>query len=205
MKYLIIVSIITILLFIFMSCSGGGGGITPIPTIDNPTTFPTFPTFSTTSTTTTNTTNTWTTTTTSNQNQRYLNVKVLRKTSNNNIQWLGYGWNDYAYVYFRAYNPNNNKEVYVNDGYYGTQTAFRYDTYEVDYVDIGIYRYYLGYDYEVRIGDFYESSSPVWYGRFTVDYYTPYSNSIYIVFHPGVTTNILRNQRKPRTITQKGN
>jgi hypothetical protein len=111
---------------------------------------------------------------------------------NGNVEWLGsYEWNNYAYVHFSAENYNNDKYVYVNDGWGGTSTRFNYDIYYVDYVDVGIYRYYYNYDYIVKIGDNYYSSSEAWYGRFYVDDYRPYGSSIYIVFREGVTFNRL--------------
>jgi hypothetical protein len=139
-KLLIFVSglLFVFLMYIVISCSGGGGGgggLPPFPTFDTSNT--SFPTFST--TTTINTTNT--TNTTSNL-YKYLYVKVLR-IRNGNVEWLGsYQWNDYAYVNFSASNYNNDKNVYVNDGYYGSYSKFYYDRYYVDYVDIGVYRYY---------------------------------------------------------------
>jgi hypothetical protein len=109
-----------------------------------------------------------------------------------NVEWLGsYEWNNYAYVHFSADNYNNDKYVYVNDGYYGSYSKFYYDRYYVDYVDVGVYRYYYNYDYIVKIGDNYYSSSEAWYGRFYVDDYRPYGSSIYIVFKEGVTFNRL--------------
>ncbi len=171
------------LMYVVISCSGGGGGgFPPLPTFDTST----FPTLTDTTTFTT-TTNSTTTTTTANNNYKYLYVKVLR-IRNGNVEWLGsYDWNDSAYVHFSADNYNNYKNVYVNDGYYGTYSKFYYDRYYVDYVDIGVYRYYYSYDYIVKIGDSYYGSSEAWYGRFDVDDYRPYGSSIYIVFKEGVT------------------
>lgn len=204
MRYIIVTLLIVLSIYLTLSCSGGGGGELPgpIPTFD--TTWNTFPTtttntFPTTTITTTNTTTTTTNTTTNNQNHKYLYVKVLRKVGND-IQWLGYDWNQDAYIHFNANNPYNNKTVYVNDGYYGTNTLFKYDTYYVDYVSIGVYYYYYGYDYKVYIGNTYQTSQEAWYGQFTVDYYNPYGSSIYIVFNDGVTPNILnRNTSKPKS------
>jgi len=181
------------LMYIVISCSGGGGGggFPPLPTFDTSTTF--FPTFTTTTDPfTTTTTNTYPTTTTTNNNYKFLYVKVLRNR-NGNIEWLGsYDWNDSAYVHFSAYNDSyHDKTVYVNDGYYGAYSKFYYDRYYADYVDIGLYRYYYGYDYIVKIGDNYYSSSEAWDGRFNVDDYGPYGNSIYIVFGQDVTFNKL--------------
>jgi hypothetical protein len=185
-KLLIFVSglFLVFLMYIVISCSGGGGGgggLPPFPTFDTSTTsFPTFST-STTSSPTPTTSNLY----------KYLYVKVLR-IRNGNVEWLGsYEWNDYAYVHFSANSYNNDKYVYVNYGWGGTNTRFNYDRYYVDYVDVGIYRYNYGYDYIVKIGDNYYSSSEAWYGIFNVDYYRPYGSSIYIVFRKGVTFNRL--------------
>jgi hypothetical protein len=196
-KLLIFVSglFLVFLMYIVISCSGGGGGgggLPPFPTFDTSTI--TFPTFSTSTTTfptfSTSTTSSPTPTTTSNL-YKFLDVKVLR-IRNGNVEWLGsYEWNNYAYVHFSAKNYNNDKYVYVNDGWGGTSTRFNYDRYYVDYVDIGVYRYYYDYDYIVKIGDNYYSSSEAWYGRFYVDDYRPYGSSIYIVFKEGVTFNRL--------------
>ncbi len=186
-KYLMMYFLLTVLIGVMLACSGGGGGIGPVPTFTTDTFFPTF-----TTTTTTNPTTFPTTTTTNSSNYKNLYVKVLRKT-NNGIQWLGYEWNETAYVYFQANNWSNNKNVYVNDGYWGSYTRFNYDTYTVNRVDIGIYTYYFQYgDYKVRIGNFYEGSSEAWWGEFTVDYYNPYGQSIYIEFQPNVTPRIIR-------------
>jgi len=190
MREIVLVITLIISLYIVISCSGGGGGgIDPIPTFD--TTF--FPTtsFTTTTfpiTTTTSSPTTSITSTTSSSSSKYLYVKVLRYVSGN-VQWLGNEWNEYAYVNFLSDSYSNNKNVYVTDGYYGTYTRFNYDRYTVNYVDVGIYRYYLG-DYTVRIGDTFGTSSEAWYGQFTVDSYRPYGSSIYIVFREGVTNRI---------------
>jgi hypothetical protein len=187
-KLLIFVSglFLVFLMYIVISCSGGGGGgggLPPFPTFDTSTT--TFPTFSTSTTSfpifSTSTTSSPTPTTTSNL-YKFLAVKVLR-IRNGNVEWLGsYEWNDYAYVHFSANSYNNDKYVYVNYGWGGTYTRFNYDRYYVDYVDVGTYRYYYYYDYIVKIGDNYYSSSEAWDGRFYVDDYSPYGSSIYIVF-----------------------
>lgn len=196
MRYLFLVFVILVSLGIIIACSGGGGGVGPLPTFDT-SSFPTFTTtttnpFPTTTTTTITTTNT---TTTTNLNYKYLYVKVLRKVAGGGIEWLGsYDWNETAYVYFDADNWNNNKTVYVNDGYGGTYSKFNYDTYTVSQVDIGIYTYYNESDYIVKIGDNYYTSSEAWYGQFTVDSSRPYGSSIYIVFNQGVTYNVM-NQR----------
>jgi hypothetical protein len=185
-KLLIFVSglFLVFLMYIVISCSGGGGGgggLPPFPTFDTSTTF--FPTFSTSTTSSP-------TSTTSNL-YKFLDVKVLR-IRNGNVEWLGsYEWNNYAYVHFSANDYNNDRYVYVYDGWGGTSTKFNYDRYYVDYVDVGVYRYYYDYDYIVKIGDNYYSSSEAWYGRFYVDDYRPYGSSIYIVFREGVTFNRL--------------
>ncbi|MCS6954736.1 MAG: hypothetical protein NZM44_00050 [Candidatus Calescibacterium sp.] len=201
MGYIVSLVAIVFCLLIIISCSGGGGGgIGPIPTIDTPT----FPTLSTTTTHTFTTTNTFptttNTTTTNSLNYKFLYVKVLRKTSNGDIEWLGsLDWNQTAYVYFSASNWNNDKTVYVDDGRYGTYTKFNYDTYTINQVDIGIYSYYRGWDFKVYIGNYYNNySSEAWYGQFTVDYYNPYGHSIYVVFEPGRTLNKLHN-KLPKT------
>jgi hypothetical protein len=113
-KLLIFVSglFLVFLMYIVISCSGGGGGggLPPFPTFDTSNT--TFPTFS------TSTTSSPTPTTTSNL-YKFLDVKVLR-IRNGNVEWLGsYEWNDSAYVHFSAYNYNNDKYVYVYDGWGG--------------------------------------------------------------------------------------
>jgi hypothetical protein len=196
-KLLIFVSglFLVFLMYIVISCSGGGGGggLSPFPTFDTSNT--TFPTFSTSTTSfptfSTSTTSSPTTTTTASNLYKYLYVKVLR-IRNGNVEWLGsYEWNNSAYVHFFADNYNNDKNVYVNDGYYGSYSKFYYDRYYVDYVDVGVYRYYYDYHYIVKIGDNYYSSSEAWYGRFYVDDYRPYGSSIYIVFREGVTFNRL--------------
>lgn len=204
MRYLFLVFIVLVSLGIILACSGGGGGVGPLPTFDT-SSFPTssFPTFTTTTTNTfptTTITTTNTTTTTTNLNYKYLYVKVLRKVAGGGIEWLGsYEWNETAYVYFDANNWNNNKTVYVNDGYGRTYSKFNYDTYTVSRVDIGIYSYYNQYDYIVKIGDNYYSSVEAWYGQFTVDSTRPYGSSIYIVFNEGVTNNVInRINRKAR-------
>jgi hypothetical protein len=194
-KLLIFVSglFLVFLMYIVISCSGGGGGLPPFPTFDTSTTnFPTFSTSTTTSTFSTSTTTFPTTTTTTASNlYKYLYVKVLR-IRNGNVEWLGsYEWNDSAYVHFSADSYSNDKNVYVNDGYYGSYSKFYYDRYYVGYVDIGVYRYYYDYHYIVKIGDNYYSSSEAWNGRFYVDDYRPYGSSIYIVFREGVTFNRL--------------
>jgi hypothetical protein len=192
-KLLIFVSglFLVFLMYIVISCSGGGGGggLPPFPTFDTSNT--TFPTFSTSTTSTSTTTFPTTTTTTASNLYKYLYVKVLR-IRNGNVEWLGSSeWNNSAYVHFSANNYNNDKYVYVYDGYYGSYSKFYYDRYYVDYVDVGIYRYSYSYDYIVKIGDSYYSSSEAWYGRFNVDDYRPYGSSIYIVFREGVTFNRL--------------
>ncbi|MEN3014959.1 MAG: hypothetical protein ABDH21_02735 [bacterium] len=170
MRYILLSIMASLIVLVMVSCGGGGGGgggIGPIPTFDTSST----------------------STTSNQQNSKSLYVKVLRKKQNGDIEWLGStGWLETAYVKFSANdNWNNDKLVYVDDGYWGTYTRFNYDTYTVEYVDVGIYRYYPDTHFEVRIGDTYGSSSEAWYARFTVDFYRPYGSSIYIVFKVGVT------------------